>query len=258
MDRPELGTGNVQAAARETRYAAAERLRRARGLDWIATGHTRTDLAETVLYRLAISPGRRALLGLRLAAARSSVRCSPWIAIGSAAWWPGGLALPRRPTNPEPLYARNRIRNEVLPVLREIGPGAEGTIAETHAELAEEAETLEGLAAEALAESAAPKPGCDRGRCRWPRWTRRSGGWRCGGWPSRRGPARAARPIEGGGDLAARQRPEGGVVELGGGVEARAEHGHVRFSSGRDAEPAEARWRSRESAASAAGRCAPS
>jgi tRNA(Ile)-lysidine synthase len=34
--------------------------------------------------------------------------------------------------------------------------------------------------------------------------------------------------------------PEGGVVELGGGVEARAEHGHVRFVSGPQEEPGEA------------------
>src|SRR5687768_5144299 len=45
--------GNLQAAAREARYAAAERLRSERGADWIATGHTRTDLAETIIYRLA-------------------------------------------------------------------------------------------------------------------------------------------------------------------------------------------------------------
>jgi tRNA(Ile)-lysidine synthase len=45
VERPELGGGNVQAEARRARYAAAERLRLARGLDWIATGHTRTDLA---------------------------------------------------------------------------------------------------------------------------------------------------------------------------------------------------------------------
>jgi len=50
VERPELGGGNVQAEARRARYTAAERLRLARGLDWIATGHTRTDLAETVLY----------------------------------------------------------------------------------------------------------------------------------------------------------------------------------------------------------------
>jgi len=41
VERPTLEFGNVQAAAREARYSAAEALRARRGLDWIATGHTR-------------------------------------------------------------------------------------------------------------------------------------------------------------------------------------------------------------------------
>ena len=45
--------------ARDARYALAERL--AEG-DY-AAAHTASDQAETVLYRLAVSPGRRALLG---------------------------------------------------------------------------------------------------------------------------------------------------------------------------------------------------
>src|SRR5262249_29920688 len=59
VERPALAEGNLQAAAREARYEAAERMRRERGIDLIAVGHTRTDLAETVLYRLAPPPGRR-------------------------------------------------------------------------------------------------------------------------------------------------------------------------------------------------------
>ncbi len=55
--------GNVQAWAREVRYAQAERLAAPRDA-LIATGHTATDQVETVLYRLAASPGRRALLGM--------------------------------------------------------------------------------------------------------------------------------------------------------------------------------------------------
>jgi tRNA(Ile)-lysidine synthase len=52
--------GNLQERARDARYALAERL--APG-DY-AAGHTASDQAETVLYRLAVSPGRRALLGM--------------------------------------------------------------------------------------------------------------------------------------------------------------------------------------------------
>ena len=49
--------------ARDVRYAEAERLAAARDA-LIAVGHTATDQIETVLYRLAASPGRRALLGM--------------------------------------------------------------------------------------------------------------------------------------------------------------------------------------------------
>jgi tRNA(Ile)-lysidine synthase len=59
--RPE--GGNLQAWARERRYAEAERLAEPLAAV-VATGHTATDQVETVLYRLAASPGRRALLGM--------------------------------------------------------------------------------------------------------------------------------------------------------------------------------------------------
>ena len=53
--------GNLQAEAREARYALAEAARRAATTP---RAHTASDQAETVLYRLAVSPGRRALLGM--------------------------------------------------------------------------------------------------------------------------------------------------------------------------------------------------
>jgi tRNA(Ile)-lysidine synthase len=240
VERPELGGGNVQASAREARYTAAERLRRARGADWIATGHTRTDLAETVLYRLATSPGRRALLGLRprrgdvvrplLGLDRDQVR-----RLASEA----GLPFRDDPTNAEPLYARNRIRNEVLPVLREVGPEAEATIAETQAELAEEGEALELAAADALAESGADAAVAISRDALAPlhpavrRLVLRRLAERVAGTGVPLGRARAARIWR------LVNEPEGGLVELGGGVEAQIEGGHVRFTVGRDAEPAE-------------------
>ena len=113
--------GNLQAAARALRYDAAERLRDRAGADVIATGHTRTDVAETVLYRLASSPGSRALLGL---APRSGRVVRPLLGLerertrelASAA----ELPFADDQTNTDPGFARNRIRAELLPVLVEL------------------------------------------------------------------------------------------------------------------------------------------
>jgi tRNA(Ile)-lysidine synthase len=238
VERPELGQGNVQAAAREARYAAAERLRQARGAGWIATGHTRTDLAETVLYRLVTSPGRRALVGLR---PRRGVVIRPLLSLDRdevrRLVSEAGLPFRDDPTNAEPLYARNRIRNEVLPVLREIGPEAEATIAETQAELAEEGDALERAAADLLAETGADAAGAigrDALGSVHPAIRRLA---------LRRLAERAlgdAVPLSR--DRATQiwrlvNEPEGGVVELGGGVDAQIEGGHVRFTTGAVGEP---------------------
>jgi tRNA(Ile)-lysidine synthase len=240
VERPSLGGGNVQAEARDARYAAAEALRRSRGLDWIATGHTRTDVAETVLYRLATSPGRRALLGLR---ARRGAVVRPLLSLERdevrRLVAEAGLPFRDDPSNAEPAYARNRIRNEVLPVLREVGPEAEATIAETQAELIEEGELLEGLAAESLSESGAEAAGAvprDVLAALDPALRRlalRRLAERTAGTSVPLGRSRAEEIWR----LA--NETEGGVVELGGGVEARIEHGHVRFAIGRPIEPEE-------------------
>ena len=68
MRRPRAAAsrGNLQAWARDERYGAAAELARARDAD-VAAGHTATDQVETILYRLASSPSRRALLGMRAA-----------------------------------------------------------------------------------------------------------------------------------------------------------------------------------------------
>jgi tRNA(Ile)-lysidine synthase len=239
-ERPQLAEGNLQAEAREARYRSAERLRRALKADWIATGHTRTDLAETVLYRLATSPGRRALLGLQ---ARRGAIVRPLLRFGRdevrRLVSEAGLPFRDDPTNVEPLYARNRIRNEVLPVLGQLGP-AEATIAETQAELAEEGEALDQAVADALAGSGAEAAGAIGRdalaelhpavrRLALRRLAERAAGRAV---PLGRGRAGEIWRLV--------NEPEGGVVELGGGVEARAEGGHVRFTAGPTAEPASA------------------
>ena len=235
------GSGNVQARARDARYTAAEALRADRGLAWVATGHTRSDLAETIIYRLASSPGTRGLLGLP---ARRGAIVRPLLEIGRAEVRERvrEADLPYRddPSNEAPDYARNRIRAEVLPVLEEIAPAAERTIAETRAELAEEAEALEAVVAAELERSGADVADAisveHLGRLgpALRRFVLRAMAGRAAGGPVALGRARAAEIVRLGDD------PEGGVVELGGGVEARIEHGHVRFAAGAEPDPGEA------------------
>jgi tRNA(Ile)-lysidine synthase len=119
-----------------------------------------------------------------------------------------------------------------MPVLEQVGPAAEATIAETQAELREESEVLERLAAEALGAAAAAGAslssiGAEALAGLDPavrRLAMRALAERAAGRPVALGRERAARIWR----LA--RAPEGGVVELGGGLEARAEHGQLIFA----------------------------
>jgi tRNA(Ile)-lysidine synthase len=143
--------GNVQSWARTLRYEAAEQLA-ARGDALIATGHTASDQVETILYRLAASPGRRALLGMPAAEGRL-VR--PLLAITRAQT--GAYCEQRRiawredESNADERYARARVRHGLLPALRAVHPAAEANVLRSAALLREETELLEGLVAAELA-----------------------------------------------------------------------------------------------------------
>jgi len=142
--RPE-GPGNLQAWARDSRYAAAARLALPRGAT-IVTGHTADDQVETILYRLASSPSRRALLGMRPrdgSLARPLLRFTR--AETTAYCEQRGLAWRDDSTNAEPAYARNRVRHGLLPELAAIHPAAAGNVLRTAELLRDEAEVLDAL-----------------------------------------------------------------------------------------------------------------
>jgi tRNA(Ile)-lysidine synthase len=225
VQRPRLPEGNLQEAAREARYLAAERLRAETGADWIATGHTRTDLAETVLYRLAASPGRRALLGL---APRRGAVVRPLLGLGRDETrrlaLAAGLPFEDDPSNEDPRFARARIRSEVLPVLREIHPAAEENIAATRRQLAEESDALEALALELTGGAVAALEGATLASVHpaLARLAIRALAERASGRQVALSPERAAEVVRLAGT------PEGGDVDLGGGLSAVCEAGHVR------------------------------
>jgi tRNA(Ile)-lysidine synthase len=149
--RPEDAPGNLQAWARDVRYAAGARLAGARGAR-LAAAHTATDQAETVLYRLAASPGRRALLGME---PRSGRLVRPLLGITRAetADWcrRRGLAWREDATNGDDRYARGRVREGLVPALRAVHPAAEANVVRTAALLRDEAEVLDVVVDTALA-----------------------------------------------------------------------------------------------------------
>jgi tRNA(Ile)-lysidine synthase len=150
--RPRGPEGNLQAWARDRRYAEAAALARA-GDALVAVGHTASDQVETVLYRLAASPGRRALLGMPERDGRlvrpllSSTREET-----AAHCRERGLPWREDPSNAEPEFARNRVRHELLPALRSLHPAAEQNVLRTLAALRDEAAVLDELVAAALRE----------------------------------------------------------------------------------------------------------
>ncbi len=158
-ERP-AGAGNLQAWARALRYGAADALARRHGAV-IATGHTATDQVETVLYRLAASPGRRALLGMgpregRVVRPLLELTREQTAAYCRARW----LEWCEDPSNEDERYARARVRHRLLPALDAVHPAARENVLRTARLLREEAEVLDALVdAELERDSAAPGGG---------------------------------------------------------------------------------------------------
>ncbi len=142
--RPE-GPGNLQSWARDSRYAAAAALAEAGGA-LIATGHTADDQVETILYRLAASPGRRALLGMRSRAGRLVRPLLGFTREQTTAYCEDrGLAWRDDATNDEQTYARNRVRHGLAAALADVHPAAARNVLRTAELLREEAEVLDAL-----------------------------------------------------------------------------------------------------------------
>jgi tRNA(Ile)-lysidine synthase len=142
--------GNLQAWAREVRYEAAERAA-SRADALIATGHTASDQAETILYRLAASPGRRALLGMVPAEGRLIRPLLGLTREDTAAYCRArGLSWREDESNDDPRYARARVRHGLVGALRAVHPAAEANVLRTASLLREETELLDALVAEEL------------------------------------------------------------------------------------------------------------
>jgi tRNA(Ile)-lysidine synthase len=159
------GPGNLQAWARDRRYTAATRLAEVRDAK-ILTGHTADDQVETILYRLASSPSRRALLGMK---ERDGRLARPLLGTTRAEVTAydeeRGLTWREDASNETEGYARNRVRHGLLPELAAIHPAAVANVLRTAALLRDEAEVLDALvAAELDGSGAAPRGRIEQAR----------------------------------------------------------------------------------------------
>ncbi|HEX5146952.1 MAG TPA: tRNA lysidine(34) synthetase TilS [Conexibacter sp.] len=230
--RPEAG-GNVQAWARDVRYALAMRLALqpdpARpGV--VAAGHTADDQVETILYRLASSPSRRALLGMR---PRDGLLVRPLLGVTRAQTTAyceqRGLAWRDDLSNDGDRYARNRVRNGLVPALERIHPAAAANVLRVAGLLRDEGEVLDALVAEQLDERGGrPQIPLERLAALPPALRRLVVQRLADGAAGKLVPG-AAKHAD---DVAALRRSGRAMLDLGGGVRAVAERGVLHAERG--------------------------
>jgi tRNA(Ile)-lysidine synthase len=137
--------GRVEAGMTDLPNRAAPRAR-ARPAVLIATGHTASDQVETILYRLAASPGRRALLGM---SAREGRLVRPLLGLtreATAAYClERQLAWREDVSNDSERYARARVRHGLVKALDAVHPAAQANVLRTAELLREETELLDAL-----------------------------------------------------------------------------------------------------------------
>jgi tRNA(Ile)-lysidine synthase len=125
---------NLEQAARAARLEFFQRLIEAGTVDRIATGHTRSDQAETVLFRFLRGSGTAGLAGIRPVTGDGIVRPLLEIDRPEIERYLGerGIAWRNDSTNASTAFARNRIRHELLPQLtRDWNPAMAETLAHT-------------------------------------------------------------------------------------------------------------------------------
>src|SRR5262249_21608001 len=123
---------NQEQAARRVRHDYFAGLISTRTVDRIATGHTRNDQAETVLYRILRGSSLPGIAGIHPVTAsglvrplleldRAEIEC--WLRERNIAWREDA-------SNQDRAYARNRLRHEILPLLRQsFNPRLDETLA---------------------------------------------------------------------------------------------------------------------------------
>ena len=122
----------IEEAARILRYEFLEKISEETGADRIATAHNADDNAETVLFNLTRGSGIKGLCGIppvrgkiiRPVMFLTRTRIEQYME-------ENGLDHVEDSTNADTDYTRNKLRHNVMPVLRRINPNVSGSIMDT-------------------------------------------------------------------------------------------------------------------------------
>ena len=131
---------SVEMAARELRYREFERLRQAWGLDAVAVAHHQDDAVETLLLNLIRGAGINGLTGMHV---KNDHIVRPLLCLTREEII-SYLSRIEQPyvtdsTNLTDLYARNKVRLQLLPLMEQINPAAKSNIMQAAIRLSEAA-----------------------------------------------------------------------------------------------------------------------
>jgi len=138
VERAEPGGGNLEQAAREARREFFQRSMERHSLSRVALGHTRSDQAETVLFRFLRGSGLSGLAGMRMVTQDGLVRPLLTTSREEVRNWAvaEGIAWREDSSNADAEFVRNRLRLQTMPALaQQFNLNLEGVLAGT-AELA--------------------------------------------------------------------------------------------------------------------------
>ena len=123
---------SVQMAARELRYKWFEEIRMENGYDSIAVAHNLNDNIETLLINLARGTGLAGMAGMKPLNNRI-IRPLLFATRGDITDFRNQHSIEFREdrSNADIKYTRNKIRHQIIPLLKEINPSIETTLNET-------------------------------------------------------------------------------------------------------------------------------
>ena len=145
-------TGNsIETAARDARYRFFEECMKENGIPLLCTAHHADDNLETIIFHLARGSGLSGLCGIP---SRRELSCGtlirPLLKLSRHTLQEYcrayEISYATDSTNVNTAYTRNRIRAEVIPVLKELCPAAESAAARLSEVLSADARCLDGMA----------------------------------------------------------------------------------------------------------------